>query len=95
MNTDHPKNNKMKRPNTKKKPANPANHSMSPHRNNPMTFARFWSIFIGAAEALASIWVSHFLPAYAMLYDSKNVTTEILIQIAYQTEFIRAQVRII
>lgn len=43
-----------------------------PPNTRPMTFAAFWSIFIGPAEALESISESHSVFAYILLYESRN-----------------------
>ena len=56
--TDHPKNTSIMSPKRMKNPPYPANETSIPQRKSPTTFARFCSIFIGAAEALASICFS-------------------------------------
>lgn len=55
MTMDQTKNHPINSPNTKKNQANHASDNMSQPKNNHTTFAKFWRIFIGAAEAFASI----------------------------------------
>jgi len=95
MTIDQIKNHPIKSPKTKKKPENHAKESIIPPRKSPTTFARFWRIFIGAAEALASICERFFLSAYAILYVSRKFATAKLIQIEYQIELISARMRTI
>lgn len=60
---DQIKNPAINKPKVKKNPANPASESMSHPRRSPTTFAKFWRIFIGAADAFASICLRFFLSA--------------------------------